>query len=174
MAHVVTCIHCKKKFDRDIIPFVEVGGNRYIHLACRDAFYSGKTQAEIDLEALHNYIKKLLDQRVLNQKVIRQIHEYRSSYGYSYSGMLKTLKWWYEIEGNKVDKANNGIGIIPYIYKDALDYYYKLYLAEELNKGKNFEVQTLEVNITPPQRKTKERKMFDITPIESEEVNNGK
>jgi hypothetical protein len=51
--------------------------------------------------------------------------------------MLKTLKWYYEKEGNSIEKSNGSIGIIPYIYKQALDYYYSLYLAQQINKEKD-------------------------------------
>ena len=44
--------------------------------------------------------------------------------------MLKTLYWWYEIKGNSIDLAQGGIGIIPFIYEDALKYYYSIYMAQ--------------------------------------------
>lgn len=34
MAHIVTCIYCKKKFDRDKYPFVQVSPRRYAHKEC--------------------------------------------------------------------------------------------------------------------------------------------
>jgi hypothetical protein len=34
MAHIVTCIYCKKKFDRDKFPFVQVSQRRYAHQEC--------------------------------------------------------------------------------------------------------------------------------------------
>ena len=55
-------------------------------------------------------------------------------YDFTYSGMLKSLKWFYEIKHNDKDSSNGRIGIIPYIYKDAYDYYYNLYLAQQRNK----------------------------------------
>ena len=51
--------------------------------------------------------------------------------------MLKTLKWYYEKEGHSVDKSNGSIGIIPYIYKQALEYYYALYQAQLVNQEKD-------------------------------------
>ena len=50
--------------------------------------------------------------------------------------MLKTLIYWYEIKGNSTEKANGGIGIIPYVYKDASEYYYSIYLAQIANRDK--------------------------------------
>ena len=78
--------------------------------------------------------------------------------------MLKTLIWWYEIKGNSKEKANGGIGIIPFVYKDALTYYYSLYLAQLANenvesipkpKVKEIEIYSPEVYRRPP-------KMFNV------------
>ena len=51
--------------------------------------------------------------------------------------MLKTLKWYYEKEGNSLEKSNGSIGIVPYIYNKALNYYYSLYQAQLVNKEKD-------------------------------------
>ncbi len=51
--------------------------------------------------------------------------------------MLKTLKWYYEKEGNDIEKSNGSIGIIPYIYSKAEKYYYSLFLAKQINAEKN-------------------------------------
>ena len=56
---------------------------------------------------------------------------------------IKTLKWYYEKEGNSIDKSNGSIGIIPYIYKQALNYYYALYQAQLVNKEKDISNFTL-------------------------------
>ena len=37
MAHIVTCIYCKKKFDRDKIPCSQVSERRFAHVACAAA-----------------------------------------------------------------------------------------------------------------------------------------
>ena len=63
--------------------------------------------------------------------------KYVKENNYTYSGMLKTLKWYYEKEGHSLDKSNGSIGIIPYIYQQASNYYYALYKAQLINKEKN-------------------------------------
>lgn len=49
---------------------------------------------------------------------------------YSYSGMYKSLKYFFEIKGNPIEKANGGIGIIPWIWDDALKYWRALWEAQ--------------------------------------------
>ena len=53
--------------------------------------------------------------------------DFKKEYNYSYTGIQKTLYWWYEIKKNDLSKANDGIGIVPFIYKDACDYFYRIY-----------------------------------------------
>lgn len=86
-------------------------------------------------------------------------------YNYTYSGMLKALVYFYEVKKNDVSKANDGIGIIPYIYNDAYNYYYTLWLAKEANKGKDISAyipKEIEITIPPPQRDVVKRNLFQF------------
>jgi hypothetical protein len=77
--------------------------------------------------------------------------------------MQKALTYFYEIKGNSIEKANGGIGIIPYIYKDAYNYYYSLWLARQKNENKVVETyipEVKEIIIAPPKRKIKKRNLF--------------
>jgi hypothetical protein len=49
-----------------------------------------------------------------------------SKYNYTYSGIHRSLEYFYEVKGNSLDKANGGIGIVPFVYQDAYNYYYSL------------------------------------------------
>ena len=80
--------------------------------------------------------------------------------------MLKTLIWWFDIKGNSIEKANGGIGIIPYVYQQACDYYYTLFLAKTANKDKdlskysNHKIKTIQIE--SPQIKIKPHKLFHM------------
>ena len=124
MAHYVNCIYCKKRVDRDKVSTVQVSARRYAHKECAENYENNKSQEEKDIEALEKYIMKLFNEDYVNARVRKQIKEYREQYQYTYSGMLKTLVYWYEIKGNSTEKANGGIacnpswliaGLIPHI-----------------------------------------------------------
>ena len=51
-------------------------------------------------------------------KFMLQLSNFEKEYGFTYSGMLKALKYWYEVKRNPIDK-DRGLGIIPYVYKQA-------------------------------------------------------
>lgn len=114
MSHFVKCSVCGGRFDRDKVQAVKTSARRYAHQAC---FPQGAivplaiTEEEAELIQLKDYVKNLLKDKYVAARVNRQIKQYHKEYGYSYSGMLKALVWFYEIKGNPIDKANGGIGI---------------------------------------------------------------
>ena len=122
MAHIVTCQYCRKKFDRDKIPFVQISPKRYAHKDCSKEEDARLKQEEADKIDLENYIMKLLGEDYISPRVRKQINTYREQYQYTFSGMKKALVYFYEVKGNSTEKANGGIGIVPYVYKDAFNY----------------------------------------------------
>ena len=163
MAHIVTCVYCKKKFDRDKIPFVQVSAKRYAHKECSEVENQRLFKEEADKIALENYIIQLFKLEYVTPRIRKQLNTYQEQYGYTYSGMHKALIYFYEIKGNSTEKANGGVGIIPYVYQDAYNYYYSLWEAKQANKDKEIEayVPVEEVvRIPVPQRKLKQRKLF--------------
>ena len=165
MAHPVTCYYCGVKFDRDKEPTVQVSARRYAHKECAEKYNEQKSEEEKDLESLEQYIMKLFDEPFVNARVKKQIKDYQKQYGYTYSGMLKALIWFFEVKGNSTEKANGGIGIIPYVYKDAYNYYYNLYLAQIVNQEKDIEqyqTKVREIVIQSPKAPPKRIRLFDL------------
>lgn len=162
MAHIVKCLYCEKKFDRDKMPFVQIG-RRYAHQECSLSAEEQKTQEEKDKQDLDNYIIQLLKIDYIDARIRKQIKTYVEDYKYSYSGIKKALIYFYEVKGNSIEKANGGIGIVPYVYKNAFDYYYALWLAQQQNQNKvinEYQPKIIEITIPRPQRKVKQRKLF--------------
>ena len=96
---------------------------------------------------------------------LQEIKQYIEEYKYSYSGIRKALIYFYEVKGNDKQKANGSIGIVPYIYKEAYNYYYSIWLANQNNKDKVIEnyVPTQKViHIPVPQRNLRKRKLFSF------------
>ena len=161
MAHKVICLYCKKQFDRDKEPTQKVSARRYAHLNCWKEHLANMSQEEKDIQNFFDYTKKLFGEDynyILTKKLAER---YVKENNYTYSGMLKTLKWYYEKEGHSIEKSNGSIGIIPYIYKQALNYYYALYQAQLVNKEKNLsnfttskertvEIESPRVYVRPP------------------------
>ena len=101
----------------------------------------------------------------------KNIKKYREEYNYTYSGIHKALIYFFEIKGNSIEKANGNIGIVPYVYKDAFNYYYSIWEANQKNGTKKIEDYLQEehvITIQSPQRKIKQRKLFTFLDEEEE------
>lgn len=161
MSHYVICTKCGVRFDRDVIQAVKDGGRRYAHYTCKpDGELVPLPQKDPDLTALEEYIDKLLGKEANKARINKQIKEYTTEHNYTYSGILKSLVYFYEVKGNSIDKANGGIGIVPFVYQDAYNYYYDLFLAKNRNDNKNVQEITSKVReivIKPPARPLNKR-----------------
>lgn len=101
------------------------------------------------------------------------MNDYIREYQYTYSGMLKALVYFYEVKGNNKNKANGGIGIIPFIYKDAYNYYYNLWMIQQSNKDKNvidYVPKLKEIKIPIPKKELRKRSVFTFLD-EQEDLN---
>ena len=86
-------------------------------------------------------------------------------YNFTYSGIHKSLTYFFEVKGNSIEKANGGIGIVPYVYQQAYRYYYALWEAQQKNKDKvvvEYVPTVKEIVIPVPQRQVKKRKVFSF------------
>lgn len=168
MAHMVKCTVCGESFDRDKVQAVKSGARRYAHYTCLpegELVPLPNMVVDQDLVDLENYIKNLLGDDYNPARVKKQIKDYKTEYNYSYSGMLKALVWFYEVKGNSIEKANGGIGILPFVYQDAYNYYYSLYLAQLVNEEKDvnqYKTKVREIVIKSPSVAEKPVRLFDL------------
>jgi hypothetical protein len=149
----VKCPYCGKTFDRNLEEFVQINSRRYAHKLCYDQYQSHLTQEEKDLEALHNYIKQLFKTDTISARIEKQIKDYHNERNYTYSGICKSLIYFYQVKGNSIERANGGIGIVPYVYEDARNYYTAIFMAQQSNQAKPVEQwkpKVIEVIIPPP------------------------
>lgn len=160
---------CGQIFDRDKTEFIEVAKQRYAHKNC--PVPQNQTQEDIDKEKLEKYIMNLLQIDYINPRVRKQINQYINEYHYTYSGILKSLIYFYDIKKNSIDKSNGGIGIVPYIYDESYRYYYSLWEAQQKNSDKNISdyiPRVEEITIPSPKCKIKRRKLFSFLDKEND------
>lgn len=151
--HLVKCLYCSQIFDRDKIDCVAVRSNRYAHTECHLRAEQAKEKTEKDKEILEEYIKRLFQYEELPLKIRTQIKTYHEKENFSYSGIHKSLVYFFEIKGNSVEKANGGIGIVPYVYNDAYVYYRSIWEAQQINAAKpieQLEIKEKVIKIKPP------------------------
>ena len=157
------CAICGKEFDRNAVQAVRHGARRYSHWTCEPNGELVPMENKIDpeLDKLNNYIINLLGKDYNAARVKKQIKDFKEQ-GMSYSGMLKSLIYFYEVKGNSKEKANGGIGIVPFVYKDAYNYYYDLFMAQQRNENKKPFIERVREIIIKPPKVEKPVKLFDL------------
>jgi hypothetical protein len=156
----VVCAYCKKPMSKKDEDCIMIGNNKYVHKACQE--FEEKRE-KTDKEQLEDYIKDLFQISYIDPRVKGQIKKYIDEYNYTYSGIRKALIYHYEIKGGDKSKANGGIGIVPYVYQNAYEYHYNLWLAQQKNKDVEvtlYAPKVKEIVIPRPQRKVKKRQLF--------------
>ena len=170
--HMVKCSICGQTFDANAEPYVKTHSDRrYAHERCALSQEEQKTQEEKDRYELEEYIKQLLNISCLTPRIRKQIKSFLEEYKYTYSGIRKALVYFYEVKGNPVEKANGGIGIVPFTYNQAYRYYYALWEAQQKNIDKQvqqYQPHVKEVRIASPKRRIRKRSLFAFLDKESE------
>ena len=128
-----------------------------------------------DKEALTDYIQQLYGNKANWALIMKQLKEYEKDKDYTYSGMKRTLQYVYEIKKMSIDDSNGGIGIIPFQYQEAYEYFYDIWVKKENIKNslspKILHPEEVIIKIKEPQLKPKKRKIFTFL---DEEVEDGK
>lgn len=170
----VKCAICGQTFDYEKVQGVKYGARRYAHLACYPdgelvplKVKEGPPKRNQEREELLNYCKQLFKTERLSPKILSQIKRYVEEYQYSYSGILNTLKWWYEIKGNSLGEYGATLGIVPHVYDEAKEYFYAIYLAQKLNANAEMHETKREVSIDSPRVRNR-IKLFNMEEGEEE------
>lgn len=147
LGQMVKCALCGNKLDKST-------GIRY-----KDKNYHPECyEINKEKEDLYTYICELFCLKAPGPRNFQYIKRFKENNGYTYKGMLYTLKYFYEVKKSNKDKANNSIGIIPYVYDEAKEYYSNLdFKNKKIKKIVEQQIETPKetIKITAPRRKQK-------------------
>lgn len=134
MAHKVQCRVCHQTIDVD----KETGWIRpvermYYHQVCYDDFAKKKgaikegdlhVEGDNDLwySAVCDYLARDIKMKVNYKKMTSQWNNLLKK-GFTAKGIYFTLRYFYEIAKGDPEKAENGIGIVSYIYNEGTEYW---------------------------------------------------
>ena len=161
--HLVKCAICNQIFDTNLIQAVKHGARRYSHYTCEPdgELVPLGSEADPDMIKLKEYITNTYKDKANWVLINKQIKQFQEK-GYSLSGILKSLVYFYEVKHNSIEKSNGGIGIVDFIYQDARQYYYNLFMAQQANKDKTLITKIREIIIKPPKSDIRKRKLFNL------------
>jgi len=170
--HIVKCAICNKQFDTNVIQAVKHGTRRYSHYTCEPdgelVPLEQKPQEDPDLKELKDYIALKYGEKANWPLITRQIKDFHDNKNYTYSGMLKSLVYFYDVKGNTIEKSNGGIGIVDYQYKDAYNYYLSIFMARQNSQDVEFKPVVKEYTIPIPKARGVKNKLLDWS-IDDEE-----
>ena len=156
---IFDCPLCGKRFNKKEHEFgiLPTGQTACIECVKKDA-----ERPKTDKDILLEYLMKLYEEDYAPPNLVKQANHFINEYHFSYKGIYRALKYFYEVQGHKVNKKQLTIGIVPYVYKQAEIYYYNLMLAIQANKDKKIEEykpneEIVRINIPTPKPLQKER-----------------
>ena len=163
------CFWCAKAIfpsDENVIELPNMFG-RYAHKSC------AATHPADDREKFRVFLIQLykLKDDITWPRLEIQAERIAKEYNFTYSGMMKSLEYFFKVKQNPID-PEKGVGIIPYVYKQAYNYYLSLWMAQEQNKQKDLSQyipKDIVVEIKSPQREVSKRPLFNFLDKESEE-----
>lgn len=159
--HLVKCLYCNKEFDANSEEYVKPRANRYAHKECAEK----EELRQGIVNQIHEKMQKLLGATYNSQKINREIKRFCNE-GKTESGILRTLEYWYDIQGHTPEKANGGIAIVEWVYGDAMTYYKRMNdykKMQEATSTQDYITDTKTLIFKPkPIQKPKGVKLFNL------------
>lgn len=143
--NLVKCRYCGKRFDKDSEPYEVghgqgLGGDRfYYHKDCfQKALVEPKNQWIINKDKeddfkkncdyMYDYLSFYLKVPADYAKIMRQARNFMNGNNSQNihckpQGMFLALQYAYDVKKLNPDRGEGGIGIVPYVYKEAFDYW---------------------------------------------------
>ena len=131
----VMCRECRKRFDKtklqENIDWVMPSKNYYYHKDCYDLWVTKRKnkkditeqkQDEEYIRDIFDYLARDLKVSFDGEKVGSQIKNFIKQ-GKNAKGILFSLIYFYDVQKGDWNNSKGGIGIVPYIYDDAREYW---------------------------------------------------
>lgn len=154
----VKCPVCQNYFDRSVEEYVHFK-NRYYHKKC----FEQVDKDDVAKQKIYELMREVLGIQYSQPRISQQINQFVKK-GLSVNTIYKTLLYWYKVKESSAAKANGGIGIVPYVCEEALNYYEQKDKIRLRNKNINIkEPETITVVVHPkPIGRPKRLKLFPM------------
>lgn len=179
--HVVICRYCGKEFDTnplvEEVDWIRPSRNYYYHVSCYEFFKSlkrkgSKEQSDKEWhELIYDYIAHDLKKSYDFFKCENQLKKFvETDKIATYKGIFFTLKYFYEVKKGEWEKGYGGVGIVPYVYKEATEYWVEvekkkkgtLLAIEEQLKSRAAQQTVTRKRTSPPKKKKEKWNLEDI------------
>lgn len=164
----VVCCYCHQEMSKSKDPFcILISNNKYAHKGCHE---KEQIREKTPKEVLDAYIMEVIGTNYVPPRIQKQINGFVQEYNYTYGGIYKTMQYALNIRHMDI-RSYDSLGIVPYIYNEAREYYHRQKIIAEKNKEKEILIpQIKEIIIPIPESKKRSRK-FSF--LDDEEVPDG-
>lgn len=159
------CYYCGETFDITKEEFRMATVNRYAHVECYNKNYNPDDDF---IPEIYDFLKEevLISYDFLQCEKQRKL--FITKFGYTNEGILNALKYFYKVKKQSPEKSGNRIGIVPYVYSEAKEYYETLekkqkQLTKIVNKQQKQKAKV--VNIALPEKPV-DKGFIDLDTIE--------
>lgn len=136
---------------------ISVMHNRYAHKECYEKFYN-KDDDEID--GIYQVLNKYgIEYQYF--KCEKQRTQFISQ-GMTNSGIKKTLDYFYGVKNGDKTKAQGGIGIVPYVYEEAKNWYRNKTQIKEVAERSLEKLEEEKIIVTKINKSNKVKSFYDI------------
>lgn len=151
-AKTVKCYFCGLPIDKDKAVRQE---GKIFHKDCHSEY--------LDRRELFRYCCSLWGLKAPGPLISRQAKKFRQK-GYTYRGMMFSLKYFYEVKNNNKNKykGSETIGIIPYIYEEAKQHYTNILQQKEELAKNAAAVTTQEIKVVKVKQIKKKPDLFEF------------
>jgi hypothetical protein len=122
-------------------------------------YHPGCLCQQIEKEELSEYICRLFSLKAPGPRIYAQIKSFLDKYPhYTYKGIKQALEFFYEVQKKPIEKANQGIGIVPYVYDSAQEYFNGITMRQErvaTEISSALSIVAQEVKVKKPEKKKK-------------------
>lgn len=144
---------------------IELPGDMYAHKECYKK-ETGKDKS--DKDKLFDYIMIVYNESFVDPAKQKSIQKMMNEFNFTYSGIHGTLTYLYEILRKKPTDSNY-LGIVPYYYTEAKNYYIKLEKSRAANAKKNIEnYKPKQIKVIAQERKREPIKKVKFSVLDEE------
>lgn len=119
-ANIKKCLYCGGDIDISVEDYRMPRTNRYAHKKCYEEHYNPD---EDYIGVIYSFLKEEVGISYDYQQCERQRVSFIQKHGYTNEGIYNALRYFYLVKKQSPEKSGNRIGIVPYVYNEAKEYY---------------------------------------------------
>lgn len=155
MGRMVKCAFCDQLVDKDVA--ARYNSKNY-HANC--------AEKQKDKDELLDYVCKLFGLKRPGPAIYSQLKNFmaKNSY-YTFKGILNALTYFYEVKKNSTKNSKQGIGIVPYVYDEASEYYANIsYKQHKIAKSveKQLVTSPKEIHVKKETNSKKRKTLYEL------------